>query len=294
MVTYTPFYRGVRSDHPLPYEDFWAARPVTPYIEDGRLWLPVQHVAARVGAELTVELAEASLRRGPHRIQLSANSDVMTTDVGPRRLPRPTRVAHGHLVVPAAPVLRALGATVTWDDQEQTITVSCPEAAPLEARVTDDHLYAILGAIPDGFAPPRPESYAADIGEHFQDPASPPWLAIGDFAGDGVEDVALFLQKGSQTGIGIVERANGGHFSFHWLPGSPHEATTLLDGTFFTVIQTRPPGEVAYYQEGETTPKSGRLRLGRDSLEVIAWGKAAVVYYWDADGEQYKSVVTAD
>jgi hypothetical protein len=183
---------------------------------------------------------------------------------------------------------------VTWDGQEQTITVSCPEAAPLEAHFTDDHLSAILGAIPDGFAPPRPESYAADIREHFQDSDARPWLAIGDFADDGADDVALFLQKGNQTGIGVVERTNVGPFSFHWLPGSPHEATTLLDGTFFTVIQTRPPGEIAYYQEEETTPRSGRLTLDHDGLEVIAWGKASTLWYWDRKSLEYLSVVTGD
>jgi len=197
-------------------------------------------------------------------------------------------------MVPAASVLRALGATVVWEAEQRAVTISFPEDAPLNARFKERAVEDVLVEIPAGFAPPGPDSYAADIREHFQDPNTPPWLAIGDFVGDWADDVALFLQKGSQTGIGIVERANGGHFSFHWLPGSPHEATTLLDGTFFTVIQARPPGEIAYYQEGEATPKSGRLRLGRDALEVIAWGKASGLWYWDKQSGEYRSVVTGD
>lgn len=291
-VHYWPHYvsvRALRRAYPAEVAGKY------PYIADGGLWLPAQVVAGYGGAAFRVLCTDAILIRGTHFIRLSADSDEMGTETGLQRLPAPTRFEHGCLMVPAAPVLRALGAVASVNAGERAVTISFPEDAPLEARFDDRAIREILAEIPAGWAPPRPESYAAEIRERFPDPDSPPWFAVGDFVGDRADDVALFLQKGDETGIGIVERANGRHFSFHWLPGFPNRDRTFLDGSSVTILQVRAPGEIAYYENIEAPTKSEHLTLYREGLEVRSWMNERVgLWYWDRREHEYRRVTTSD
>ena len=96
--------------------------------------------------------------------------------------------------------------------------------------------------------------------------------------------------------IALGGGATGTEFGWRrssWLDGRP-QLTTRDPAELITVLRTQPLGEVSYYQEGESTPKSGRLQLEHDAIEVIAWGKVATLYYWDDAARGYDRVITAD
>ncbi len=294
-LVYVPYYDGIRS-HRDSYRARHAAWPARPYIEDGMLWLPVQIAAAEAGGDLSLNGGDAVIVRGTRRVELHPLSDLMNTEAGPKRLPRPTRVEHERLVVPAAAVLRAFGIEVTYQAEDNTVHIRWAEAALLEGVLGAEQAGRAVVAMPPGWVPPDMSEYEPELLEYLAaNSPGPPWLCAGDFDGDGHQDIALRLRKENESGIwivrGRVERGTG--LKRHWLK-EPREVGRPEAGARLDYLRTRPPGVVAYWQEGEPIPKSGRLDLPYDGVEVIIWGKAAVLHYRDESSGEWQSVITAD
>jgi hypothetical protein len=249
---------------------------------NGISWAPVTEVAKWLGAEVTATPASASVTYGALTLEIFA--DTTEAKLGEELVSLPTAPVSrdGALQVPIAAVVRALGATISYEAALRAILISLPLTDVLEAdgRIPPGPVYRTLSRDFPGWAPPREEQYAPQVwGAPREGSWLPPWVARGDFDNDGVADFALLLLKGQQMGLGIVHRAGD----------SPAEF-----GTLFTVLRTQPPGEVAYYVDGEQTPKSGRLQLEHDALQVVAWGKAASLWYWNEAASAFKSVAIGD
>jgi hypothetical protein len=264
---------------------------------DGISWAPITEVAKWIGAEAAATPGGATVTYGSLTLEIFADTD--KADLGGERisLPAPPVSRDSALHVPIAAGVRALGGTVSYDAALRAILISLPLTNVLEAdgRIPPEPVYRTLSREFPGWAPPLEEQYAPEVWHAPREGSwLPPWMALGDFDGDGVHDLALLLLKGDETGIGIVHARGGSPAQFSWFPGSPHSTIALLDGTLFTVLQTQPPGEVAYYVDGEQTPRSGSLHLEHDALQVIAWGKAASLWYWDEVASVFKRVTIAD
>jgi hypothetical protein len=200
-------------------------------------------------------------------------------------------------VVPLAPTAGALGATVAYDPTTRVTDITFTPLSFLPRPGPEQR--SAFTAIPVGFAPPELSDYDPDVAADLRRQGlAHPWGCVGDFNGDSFEDIALLVRRISSaapddSGIIVLPGDRFGWQRFHWLWGAPGKAYEA-PGKLITVLRTYPPGEVAYYQEGETTPKSGRLQLKRDGIAVIAWGKAASLCHWEETAKRYDRVTIAD
>jgi hypothetical protein len=259
------------------------------------IFVPVRYLARWLGAELTLSRSSVTLVLGRRQLTIRPGESWMRA--GGQRVPLPAAplLEGGCLFVPVRPLGVALGAEVAYLPAERTARVSSPLSKALSAVLTKDQMQMLYGEYESGsplmgFAPPDNERYSPEA-LRFASSQSPPqpWLAAGDFDGDGAVEAALFLGKRDRRGLGLLEVDHDG--------ARPHLTLLVAEAdrvTIPVVLRTHPPGLVEYWQEGETTPKSGRLDLRRDGFEVISVGKAATLFYWDPRRQTYEHVTTAD
>jgi hypothetical protein len=272
-------------------------QPPYPYVRDGEVWVPVQMLAGWLRADTDTTRSRVTLVKGDRSVTIRRGSKWLDENGHRVALRQSIRASHGALLAPLLSVARGLGATVAYDPTTRATDINfaflnfLPKPGPGQRSP--------FTAMPEGFAPAELSEYDPTVlADLRKQGIAHPWVCLGDFNGDGFKDIALFVQKKSfatpdELGVLILPGDAFGWQDFSRLDGSPgvHRSAP---GRLITVLHTHPPGEVAYYQEGETSAKSGRLQLPHDAVEVIAWGKATSLYYWDDAAKSYKSVITSD
>jgi len=277
-------------------------------IRGGRVWAPARSLAHWLGADMrTTALSGAPVRvtltYGCRRV--TAQQGHPTADLGERpiALPGEPFIADRQLYLPVRATASALGADVEW--AKRSIVMRFPAWDQLPSADLGHASPLFQGELArryPGWAPPDARLFSLEAKQTAEREGGwPPWLALGDFDGNGSEDAALWLFKGPATALAAFHIADGDISDLVWVgrPASeaqveaeaePQTPITVIDA----LIRTVPPGVIAYWQQGETTPKSGRLELKHDGIEVVSLGKAAVLHYWDERENAYKSVVSAD
>jgi len=272
-------------------------QPPYPYVRDGEPWVPIRLLAAWLRTETDATSSRVTLVRGTRYVTIRPGSK-WVDDNGRRILLRESvNPMRGGLMVPLVPIAKALGATVAYDPMTRATDINfaflsfLPKPRPRQRSP--------FTAMPEGFAPPELSEYDPTvIADLRKEGNAHPSACLGDFNGDGFEDIALLVHRKSSTttdesGVIVLPGDAFGWQSFSWLAGA-RAGVHHAPGELITVLRTHPPGEVAYYQEGESTPKSGRLQLKHDAILVMAWGKAASLYYWDHEAKRYNRVTSSD
>jgi hypothetical protein len=265
--------------------------PVYPEFHADHFWVSVRHIS---WSEATVQLPGALIVRGTNVLQFRAGR--AWVERNGEQLPLPVApFLHGSdLYVPFAVVRRLLGQHVEYRPTARSVIVTDPILAEMESLLSRKHTAAIisfLGWRLPGWAPAERQLLAAETVPERTGPGGAPWLATGDFDGDALTDVALSLCKGSQVGVVVLHTPASLVYSYddpYWLEQSGERPQESRRG----VLATRAPGEVAYYADNEPTPKSGRLQLQHDAIEIFDGGKSATLHYWH--NGSYRSVLTAD
>ncbi len=275
--------------------------PAKQCLRDGTLMLPVWNLAQGLGVELEEKGSRLTLVRGSRTVSLRKDSREYWVNGVRRGLAYAPVVESSGTLVPLAAVARALGARVDYDAAARVVRAYFPRLTVFDGNLESETAHYARGllrngsALAPGWAPPDESDYDRNAVEYAQRHHLPaPWACFGDFNGDGAKDAALILRRGDELGVALIETAvSPSSFSLSWLQ-EPSVVGPARPEAMIWLLQTRQPGIVEYWQEGETTPKSGRLDLKHDGVEVVSLGKAAVMYYWDADQGRYEKVITAD
>ena len=117
-----------------------------------------------------------------------------------------------------------------------------------------------------------------------------PFAVIGDFDGDGRDDVALLQRSLSSGRVAVVfDRAEGARV----MTAKAWSRTLAGDAGRSGFYITRfPAGSFKVPDFGGTGDTSSTVTLPHEGIEVSNYGKAATTYWWN--GEAFESVTTAD
>jgi hypothetical protein len=268
-------------------------------LRGGHLWVPAHLLAAWVGAEFLSGSDGITLIHGSSILRFPAKQTWMDLNGRRTALPAAPQGRGLNFVVPLGAVARGLGAEVTYKPLTRTTSVTLPVHAALREAVdpfTADEFWNTLALHARGWALPDREQFDRDLLRHLYGKGRLyPTICSGDFNADGNSDVALLLRKQDSFALVTVHGSEQGPPDLHWLTQWP-VSRLLPDRLFFHFLQTRSPGLVEYWTEDswKTGRKSGRLQLTTDGITLVAWEKAATMYYWDAQTGGYKHAVTAD
>jgi hypothetical protein len=271
------------------------------HLRAGTTMIPIEHLAGQLRVGLEREGSRLTLIRGGRTVVLHPGSRHYQVNGETRELPRAPTGKGSDVLVPLAAVARALGARVEYDGAARVVRAYFPRLTVFDGNLepqTAHRARELLrngSAFAPGWAPPDESDYDRDVLEYAQRHNLPaPWACFGDFNGDGAKDAAIILRRGDKLGVALIHTAaSPGSFSLFWLQ-EPSVVGPTKPETIISLLQTRQPGLVEHWVEGETTQKSGRLDLKHDGIEVIAYEKAAVMYYWDEASQRYLRVITAD
>jgi hypothetical protein len=267
----------------------------------GSLWAPVRMLGYWLSAEVDVAYPTVIITSGRRSLALRQGGALADSSQGTVRLPGAPFAEQGELYVPLRAVAVALGCEVGYTaGRPAVVHLRRPGRGEVEAALGQQALVALdsLSAGEPGWALPETAEFSEEARQAARrDGRRPPWLTMGDFNGDGSEDAALMLWKDDSGALLVLHRGEGDVFEPVWLV-PPHEPEP---GSFpprreavEQVLRTVSPGVIAYWQENETAPKSGRLDLRHDGVEGVYLGKGAVLFYWDGEAKAYRSVVSAD
>jgi len=273
-------------------------------LRQGHFWVSARMLQRLLGFELyAIEWPTVRLTLGGRRLYLRVGEPWMLGN-GQRiplpgaphlEVPLPGEAARGDRVlkVPLAAVARNLGASVDYDQSKRALQVTLPIHTALSEALLEGYAAGILATLANtlsGYTPPDDFQFAPEVLR--ESGCEAPWLATGDYNGDGAPDVALLLH---QQGAFLLVVFHGRTGAWAGVVGIRSWPAGMLDASHIGfLLRTRGPGEVAFWQEGDTTRRSGRLDLKHDGIEAIAVGKAATLHYWDDEKKAYRSVVSAD
>jgi len=102
---------------------------VPPCAENGRTLVPMRYIFEALGAkvEWIGEENRAVAIKDDIKIDLTLGSDVMYRNASSIKLDVPAKAVDGRTLVPARAVSEALDATVEWDPDTYTVTITSPE-----------------------------------------------------------------------------------------------------------------------------------------------------------------------
>ena len=103
--------------------DWLLQMDVYPYIEDGRVLLPVRFVGEAVGAQVTWDEGSRSVKVSKEGAVLEMTIDQQTARVNGQEvdLDVPPRIIQGRVLVPLRFLAENLGALVSWDSQQRVV-----------------------------------------------------------------------------------------------------------------------------------------------------------------------------
>ncbi len=100
---------------------------VAPYVKNGRTYLPVRYVAMALGvAPENIYYADGvvTLLKGGVAVQLTIGSNVLKVNGAEIKMDVPAEISNGRTMLPFRWVAQALGASVSWDEATQTVSMT--------------------------------------------------------------------------------------------------------------------------------------------------------------------------
>ena len=100
---------------------------VAPYVKNGRTYLPVRYVAMALGvAPENIYYADGvvTLLKGGIAVQLTIGSNVLKVKGAEIKMDVAAELSNGRTMLPFRWVAQALGATVSWDEATQTVSMT--------------------------------------------------------------------------------------------------------------------------------------------------------------------------
>lgn len=100
---------------------------VAPYVKNGRTYLPVRYVAMALGvAPENIFYADGvvTLLKGGIAVQLTIGSNVLKVNGAEIKMDVAAELSNGRTMLPFRWVAQALGATVSWDEATQTVSMT--------------------------------------------------------------------------------------------------------------------------------------------------------------------------
>lgn len=128
-----------------------------------------------------------------------------------------------------------------------------------------------------------------------------PWAAWGDFDGNSTTDVALQMRsaEGRLFKLVVYRQRRDGQWDPYLLAQGRSDLTVLASGKSISYLTLCPGGQnVGYWPEYDkarhvrTELDLPRMWLQHDGITNVAFGKAAVTYYWQ--NGKYRHIITAD
>jgi hypothetical protein len=153
--------------------------------------------------------------------------------------------------------------------------------APRIRRVGKDHELslspatkaAIERAVPD-FKPWSLADYHADVRQFYLfTMREAPWAVVGDFDGDGADDVVVDGYTATRE-LRVVVLSRMGGPAMLTLEAGARQPTK---GSRYQVLQFVAPGKVRTNYSDETK------LIFTDAFNVYYWEKAGTMYYWEGD-----------
>jgi len=112
----------------------------------GRVYVPLRGVFERLGASVVYENGQINATRGSTTVQLNIGSTTAIVSGQQVSLDSPPFLIGARTLVPLRFVAQALGAVVNYNNSNQTVAITEPNAAP----------NMVVTPVPNGTPPPRP------------------------------------------------------------------------------------------------------------------------------------------
>ncbi len=144
----------------------------------GRVFVPLRGVFERLGASVVYGNGTINATSGSHQITLQIGQPTATVDGAPQTLDSPPFLIGGRTLVPLRFVSQALGASVNFDQQTETVYLTPPpaQAAPAPARPPFVHHAAPISIGLLRLEPPNGAAIGSDrpeIAATFAEPVNP-------------------------------------------------------------------------------------------------------------------------
>lgn len=95
-----------------------------PYIENGRVLLPMRLIFEELGATVDYAAGKIVAQRGDTVVRLELGSDIMLIDGDKKTLDVPAKAVGGRTLLPLRAVAEALDAQVDWNGSTKTVTIT--------------------------------------------------------------------------------------------------------------------------------------------------------------------------
>ncbi|MGE5190054.1 MAG: hypothetical protein ACM3NF_08370 [Gemmatimonadota bacterium] len=147
---------------------------------------------------------------------------------------------------------------------------------------------------PDGWRFPQESDYSDDWLK-YRETYPVPFHVKSDFNGDGLADDAWIVipRKGTGGGLCVLLSREEGAPDVIWL-----DRGKMIDAPQSVGIVAVPPGQYrtacgkGYFECGPGEP--GKLDLSLPSFQFIYFGKAGILYWWDAGKKSFNTTAMSD